>query len=241
MHKPDLCGKTLARLLQTPWEHSANYSSCQFYIELTDGSFIRLEDDSIEFFESVNCVPATLQDIDTASEFPALWLSDKCTGVGVAIEQVLVDYYGTVYLQLANKCFVRSVVEEGQTALSVFNYEEFLRWARYWEFFDYWTGELSIFENLRGIDLVITSSANDLQLWEDRDLFLSIGRVREGKVTDLLSKPNNRRGDSWVARFVVPELGAYQISVQRTQGEFVSNIQIDESTMAAGRLQIHVG
>lgn len=241
VRKPDICGKTLARLLQTPWEHSANYSSCQFYIELTDGSFIHLEDDSIEFFESVNCLPATLQDIDTAPEFPALWLSDKCTGVGVAIEQVLVDYYGTVYLQLASKYFVRSVVEEGQTALSVFNYQEFLRWARYWEFFDYWTGELTIFENLRAIDLVITSSANDLQLWEDRDLFLSIGRVREGKVTDRLSKPNNRRGDSWVARFVVPELGTYQISVQRAQGEFVSDIQIDESTMAAGRLQIHVG
>lgn len=241
MKKPDLCGKILARLLQTPWEHSANYSSCQFYIELTDGSFIHLEVDSIEFFESVNCVPATLQDIDTAPEFPALWLSDKCTGVGVEIEQVLVDYYGTVYLQLANQHFVRSELAEGQAALSVFNYEDFLRWPRYWEFFDYWTGELSVFENLRAIDLVITSSATDLRLWEDRDLFLSIGFLRDGAVTDLRGLPNDRLGDSWVARFVVPELGAYQISVQRTQGEFVSDLQIDESTMAAGRLQIHVG
>jgi hypothetical protein len=241
VQKADICGKTIGKLLQTPWEHSDSYSSCQFYIELTDGSHIHLEDDSIEFFEPDNCVPTTLQDIDTAPQFPALWLSDECTGVGVEIDQVLVDYYGRVYLQLANQYFVRSVVEEGQTALSIFNYEEFLRWARYWEFFDYWTGELTVFENLRAIDIVIASIARDLQLWEDRDLLLSIGIVRDGAVTNLRGLTNERRGDSWAARFVVAEVGTYQVRVQRAQGEFVADVQIDQSTIAAGRLQIHVG
>lgn len=240
VRKPDICGKTIARLLQSPWEHSAEYSACRFYIELSDGSLLHIEDDSIELFASVNQVSEALQDIDTAPEFPALWLVGDRTGVGDAIAQVLVDYHGSVYLQLANQHFVRSELAEGQTALSVFNYEEFLRWARYWEFFDYWTGELVVFDNLRAIDLVISSSVNDLKLWQSSTLHLVIGRLNGGTVSDLLALPSDRSGDAWKARFVVSELGSYQVRVQRKQGEFVGTIQIDEAVLATGRVEIHV-
>jgi hypothetical protein len=70
---------------------------------------------------------------------------------------------------------------------------------------------------------------------------LSIGIVRDGAVTNLRGLTNERRGDSWAARFVVAEVGTYQVRVQRAQGEFVADVQIDQSTIAAGRLQIHVG
>jgi hypothetical protein len=129
---------------------------------------------------------------------------------------------------------------EGQTALVVNDYQSFLYFARIFEFFDYWTRELCIFENMRAIDLVITSSANDLDLWQSSELFLTIARVNDGSAGKSRAIPNKAWGAGWKARFVVPEVGAYRIVVQRRQSTFSKDVSIDQSVIAAGHLEIQL-
>ena len=240
IRESELRGKQIARILQTPWEHSAEYSHCYFFIELTDGSIVELGHDSIAL---VGDEAASLQllDVEIDSDFPAMFSNHATAGGrGTVIERVLVDPYRSVYVQLSGQCFLHAELEEGQSLISLLNRDEFLYWARLHEFFDYWTGKLVVFDDLRAIDLVITSMVNDLQLWRSSDLFLTIGRVKGGKVSDLLGVPNDRCEDFWKARFVVPEPGVYRIIVQRRQSDFQVDVQIDESVIAAGRLEICV-
>jgi hypothetical protein len=236
----EIHGKHIARILQTPWEHSEEYSYCNFYIELTDGTVVHLGDDSIALADHKGVASLQLVEVEIESDFPAMFSSHPTAGRGAVIERVLVDPYRNIYVQLSGQYFLHVDLEEGRILASLCNRDEFLYWARLHEFFDYWSGELVVFDNLRAIDIVITSDGDDLELWQSRELFLTIGRLRKDKVSDLLGVPNDRIGEAWKARFVVPELGTYRLIVQRQKRDFRVDVKIDESVMAACRLDIHI-
>jgi len=231
----DIVGKTVARILQTEWEHSETYSSCDFYMEFTDGTLIRLGFDSLSWIDAGGCTSLGLRDVEIDSDFPAFWSSDGCTGVGATIEKVITTSYDNIYLMMSGQYYLTSQFEEGQTALSLHDHEDFLDYARIFEFFDYWTKEPCIINNLRSIDVIVESSVDDLDLWQSRELFLTIGRVKDGVVSNMLAVPNEASGKGWKARFVVPEVGTYRIIVQRRQGDFVADVHIDESVINRGR------
>ena len=236
----DVCGKRIARVLQTPWEHSADYSSCEFYLELADSSLLHLGFEGIEAASSADVESLQLQNVDVSSNLLAFCSSDGHSAVGTVFEKVLVDPYDHIYLQLSNQHFLGVDFEEGQNFIALDNYEEFIRRAQLREFFDFWTRDLVIFENLRAIDLVVTGAVNELQLTQSGELYLMIARLRERRVSDRLALPNKRSGEIWTARFVVPEVGDYRVRVQRMPQDFVADVAIDQAVIAAGRLEICV-
>jgi hypothetical protein len=235
----DIIGKTIAKILQTEWEHSEKFSSCNFYIEFTDGTLISLCESFIQI-ESDGRASLNLQNIDRDSDFPAFWSSDGNTGVGATIEKVLTTSYNTVCLQMSGQYYLAAVLEEGQTALCIWDQNDFLDNARSCEYFDYWTKAPCIFNNMRAIDMIIESSVDDLVLWQSSDLHLTIGRIKDEHVSELLSVPNMPNGEACKARVVVPEPGAYRIIVKRRQGDFVTDVQIDEAVIVGGRLNIRI-
>jgi hypothetical protein len=93
---------------------------------------------------------------------------------------------------------------------------------------------------MRAIDVLVKSSVHDLKLWQSSELFLTIGRVKAGKVSDLLGVPSKAFAGGWKARFVIPELGNYRIMIERRRGQFSSDIQIDEAVISAGFVEIQV-
>ena len=141
---------------------------------------------------------------------------------------------------LSGQHYLTAEIDEGHTSLYVNDRSDFLQHARISEFFDYWTKEPCIFDNMRAIDVVVESNARDLKLWQSRELFLTIGPVKASKVSDRLAVPNEPFPGGWKARFVVPELGGYRIAVLRQRREFVADIQIDEAVISAGFVKIRV-
>ena len=236
--KGDLVGKTIARVLQTEWEHSEEYSSCNYYLEFTDGTLVWLECDSFPWV----CTGGreSLKDVETDTGYPACFSSDGSTGIGRTVDNVITTSYGNVYLVLSGQYYLTAELGEGHPSLYVNDRADFLQQARIWEFFDYWTKEPCIFDNMRAIDVVVESNARDLKLWQSRELFLTIGPVKAGQVSDRLALTNERIAGGWKARFVVPELGEYRIAVQRQRREFVADIQIDEAVISAGFVKIRV-
>ena len=93
---------------------------------------------------------------------------------------------------------------------------------------------------MRAIDMIIESSVDDLVLWQSSDLHLTIGRIKDEHVSELLSVPNMPNGEACKVRVVVPEPGAYRIIVKRRQGDFVTDVQIDEAVIVGGRLNIRI-
>lgn len=237
----DIVGKTIARILQTEWEHSENFSNCDFYVEFTDGTLIYLGfDGSLCRIDSEDRASIKLHDVEIDSDYPAFWSCDENVGVGSLIEKVLKDTCDDVYLVLSERYYLTPQVEEGSTQLGLLNRKNFLDYARYDEFFDYWTNKPFISDNMRAIDVIVKSSVDDLNLWQSRDLFLTIGHVKDGNVSDRVFVPNKPHGDLWKARFVVPEPGTFQIRVQRRGDDFCSDFQIDESVIVEGLLEVHV-
>ena len=90
--KGDLVGKTIARVLQTEWEHSEEFSSCNYYLEFTDGTLIRLDVHSIPCICTGNS--ESLKDIETDTDFPACFSSDGSTGAGLIVDNVITTSYG---------------------------------------------------------------------------------------------------------------------------------------------------
>ena len=145
----DIVGKTIARLLQTEWDHSEDYSSCNFYVEFTDGTLIWLLDDTMELVDTDTRNSLNLRTVDVDTSYPAFFCSsDGETGIGARVEQVLIATYDEVYWVLGGEHYLRSELAEGQTLLGLMDRQEFLYWASILEFFDYWTKEPVIFNNM---------------------------------------------------------------------------------------------
>lgn len=238
--KGDIVGKTIARILQTEWEHLEGFSHCEFYVEFTNGTLLGFQYDSLLRIDADDRMLLRLRDVEIDSDFPAFFSSDGFTGVGATIEKVLTTSYDEPYLLLSGQYYLTSELEECQTALSLLHHQEFLYYARISEFFDYWTKEPYIFNNMRAIDVIVKSNVDDLDLWQSSELFLTIGRVWEGEVRDRLAVPNKPKDNGWSARFVVPEVGIYRIFVKRRQGEFFADVHINEFVIAEGRVEICV-
>lgn len=236
----DIVGKIIARVLQTEWEHLEEFSHCDFYIEFSDGTLIGLGFDTLSRIDINDWKRWNLKDVEIDSDFPSFWTPDGFTGIGGKIERVLTTGYGSVFLLISGRHYLTAEITEGQAVLCMHDHNAFLHYAQLFEFFDYWTDEPCIFENMRGIDLFITSSVDDLDLWHSSELFLTIGRLENGAVSDRLAVPNKPNRNGWIARFVVPEPGIYRITIQRQQNDFVTDVRIDEPVIVGGRLEIHV-
>lgn len=236
-----IIGKTIARVLQTEWEHIEYFSCCSFYIELTDGTLVDLGLDGSPLLICTNDRESLkLHDVEIDTESPAFWSSDDSIAIGSSIEKVLRDDYDNAYLLLSGQYYLTTDSDEHATLLGLLNHKDFVDRARSLEFFDYWTKEPFIVDNMRAIDVIVTSTVDDLDLWQSRELFLTIGRVKDGNVIDRMCIPNSMHGESWTARFVVPEPGTYQVWVQRLNDDFSTDVRIDEQVIAEGQLQIHV-
>jgi hypothetical protein len=76
-----------------------------------------------------------------------LWNRDGYSGTGATIEKVLVDDQregnGNILLVLSGGHCLRPVWEEGQTALEVYDTDDFVKTFDWLELFDYWTRERS--------------------------------------------------------------------------------------------------
>jgi hypothetical protein len=236
----DVIGKTVAGILHTEWEHWEEFSCCNFFVDLCDRSLIGINRDSLMWIDAGDRASLVLRNVELDCDFPAMWSSDGFTGVGATIEKVLATSYGSIYLQMSGKHYLTVEEEEFQTALGMHDYDDFLHYARTSEYFDYWTKEPCFFENMRAVDVFVESSIGDLRLWQARELFLTIGRVEDGRICDLVCEPNEPSGNGWKARFVVPVLGTYRIFVQRQHGDFAVDVRIDESVIERGRVDVRV-
>jgi hypothetical protein len=147
--KGDLVGKTIARVLQTEWEYSEAFSSCSYYLEFTDRTLVWVNFDSIPWVCTGN--RESLKDVETDSDYPSCFSSDGSTGVGCIVDNVITTSYGEVYLVLSGQHYLTAEIGEGHTSLYVHDRNDFLQHARVSEFFDYWTKEPRIFDNMRAI------------------------------------------------------------------------------------------
>ena len=235
----DIFGKTIWRLLQTEWENSDIYSHCNFYIEFTDGTLIWLLDDSMSLIGGDSRSSLNLRPVDVDTDFPAFFpTSNGDLGIGARVERVLTMTYGTVWMVVEGQRYLRSVLAEGQTMLELMDETEFLYWPSIFEFFDYWTKEPVIFNNMRAIDVRLTSNTHDLATSQSGELGLTIARHKCSENVNRYGKPNTAVENGWIARFVVSEPGIYRFMVQRKEGEFATDVEIDESVIERGWLEI---
>jgi hypothetical protein len=234
----DIVGKTIARLLQTEWEHLERFSHCNFYVEFTDGTLLYLDYDSMELVGDESRNELQLRPVDINESYPAFFSSDGELGIGARVERVLTTTYHDVYLVLVGEHYLRAELEEAQTQLELMNHQEFLYWATIHEYFDYWTKELVIYNNIRAIDLKLISKVDDLVLWQSAELFLAADQIKDGNDIPLSCLPNTPTDIGWTARFVVPEPGLYRFSVQRRGPEFFIDMEIDQAVIDRGWLEI---
>ena len=236
----DLIGKTIARLLQTKYEGD-EYLASDFYMLLNDGMLIYIGLQSLCVIDGSDRESLTVHDVEIDSKHEPLYTSDGTTGVGQSIEIVLKTHYDDIYLVLSGQHYLKlhALDEDYKDSLCLYDHNEFLEYARTSEMLDFWTGKPCIINNMRAIDVIVKTSID--YLWEDRDLFLTIGRVKDGDVSDLLCMVNEPHDDHWKARFVVPEPGTYRISVAKSQEEETfTDVLIDDAVIGEGSVEVRI-
>ncbi|MCG8587438.1 MAG: hypothetical protein MI757_22250 [Pirellulales bacterium] len=83
----DMIGKTILKILQTPWEHSEDYSNCDFYILLTDGTlFEALLSGNFVLVDQRSTFASMLIEVDT--DYPAFYSSDGFSGIDAHVFSV---------------------------------------------------------------------------------------------------------------------------------------------------------
>ena len=143
----DMLGKTIDRIQQTPWEHTDEYSNCDFYLRMTDDSILELGlFGHFVIVDSDGDVARALIDIEADTDYPAFWSSDGFNGHGASIQRAYVDgrQHGSesnFYVLLSTGHWLTTDLLEGCPQLYLLDAVEFMDGHAGMVIYDYWTRE----------------------------------------------------------------------------------------------------